>query len=48
LLSRGLAAVFFALSVVFVWRSFYAMRIRIGGPEANTPAARIGAVARGK
>jgi K(+)-stimulated pyrophosphate-energized sodium pump len=48
LLSRGLAAVFFALSVVFVWRSFYAMRIQIGGPEANTPAARIGAVARGK
>src|SRR5467141_3164312 len=48
LLSRGLAAVFFALSVVFVWRSFYAMRIRTGGPEANPPAARMGAVARGK
>jgi len=48
LLSRGLAAVFFALSVVFVWRSFYAMRIRSGGPEANAPAARMGAVARGK
>jgi K(+)-stimulated pyrophosphate-energized sodium pump len=26
-LSLGLAAVFFALSLVFVWRSFYAMRI---------------------
>ncbi len=27
LLSRGLAAVFFLIGVVFVWRSFYAMRI---------------------
>jgi K(+)-stimulated pyrophosphate-energized sodium pump len=27
LVSRGLAAVFFGLSVIFVWRSFYAMRI---------------------
>jgi K(+)-stimulated pyrophosphate-energized sodium pump len=27
-LSRALAAAFFVLSVVFVWRSFYAMRIR--------------------
>jgi K(+)-stimulated pyrophosphate-energized sodium pump len=26
-LSRGLAAVFFAVSIVFVWRSFYGMRI---------------------
>jgi len=26
-LSLGLAAVFFALSLFFVWRSFYAMRI---------------------
>jgi K(+)-stimulated pyrophosphate-energized sodium pump len=30
LLSRGLAAVFFALALVFVWRSFYRMRIRAG------------------
>jgi K(+)-stimulated pyrophosphate-energized sodium pump len=28
LVSRGLAAIFFGLSVIFVWRSFYAMRIR--------------------
>ena len=28
--SHGLAAVFFAISVVFVWRSFYGMRIRAG------------------
>jgi K(+)-stimulated pyrophosphate-energized sodium pump len=27
LVSRGLAAVFFGLSLIFVWRSFYAMRI---------------------
>ena len=29
-LSRTLAAAFFAISLVFVWRSFYAMRIRSG------------------
>ncbi len=29
LLSRSLAAVFFAISVVFVWRSFYSMRIKV-------------------
>ena len=29
-LSQTLAAVFFAISLVFVWRSFYAMRIRSG------------------
>jgi len=29
-LSHTLSAVFFALSLVFVWRSFYGMRIRIG------------------
>jgi K(+)-stimulated pyrophosphate-energized sodium pump len=28
--SRALAALFFVLSVVFVWRSFYGMRIRAG------------------
>ncbi len=30
-LSRSLAVVFFAISLVFVWRSFYAMRIRSAG-----------------
>src|SRR4030095_8209666 len=30
-LSHFLALVFFVLSVVFVWRSFYAMRIKVGG-----------------
>src|SRR6058998_2561289 len=47
-LSRGLAAVFFAVSIVFVWRSFYGMRIRSGGPAASAPAGRMSAVARGK
>jgi len=31
LLSRSLAALFFVVSVIFVWRSFYAMRIKVGG-----------------
>jgi len=35
-MSLGFAALFFAASLVFVWRSFYAMRIR---PE--TPAAEL-------
>jgi len=30
-LAHGLAAVFFAISVVFVWRSFYGMRIKSEG-----------------
>jgi K(+)-stimulated pyrophosphate-energized sodium pump len=30
LLSRSLAVVFFVVSVIFVWRSFYAMRIKVG------------------
>jgi len=30
LLSRSLAVVFFVVSVVFVWRSFYSMRIKVG------------------
>jgi K(+)-stimulated pyrophosphate-energized sodium pump len=30
MVSRGLAAVFFGLSLVFVWRSFYGMRITSG------------------
>ncbi len=45
-LSRFLAALFFAVSVVFVWRSFYAMRIRVPAPAAGT--RRVGAVVRGK
>ena len=30
-LSRSLAALFFLVSVIFVWRSFYAMRIKVEG-----------------
>jgi K(+)-stimulated pyrophosphate-energized sodium pump len=47
-LSRVLAAVFFAVSVVFVWRSFYGMRIRGGAPAAAGAGGPMGAVARGK
>jgi K(+)-stimulated pyrophosphate-energized sodium pump len=47
-LSRTLAALFFALSVVFVWRSFYGMRIRSSAPVAGAPAGRVSPVARGK
>jgi K(+)-stimulated pyrophosphate-energized sodium pump len=47
-LSRTLAAVFFALSVVFVWRSFYGMRIQSSSPEAGASTGRVSAVARGK
>jgi K(+)-stimulated pyrophosphate-energized sodium pump len=36
-LTRGLAAAFFAVSIVFVYRSFYGMRIRSGQP-AEAPA----------
>jgi K(+)-stimulated pyrophosphate-energized sodium pump len=43
-LSRVLAAMFFAASLVFVWRSFYGMRIRGGEPPA-TKAQRAAAVA---
>src|SRR5262245_28922051 len=46
-LSRLLAALFFALSTVFVWRSFYGMRIRGGSEPTPTPRP-VGAVARGK
>ncbi len=46
--TRSLAAVFFAISVVFVWRSFYAMRIPKGAPAAAGAGGRVGAVARGK
>jgi K(+)-stimulated pyrophosphate-energized sodium pump len=47
-LSRTLAAIFFAVSVVFVWRSFYGMRIRSGSSEAGASTGRVSAVARGK
>jgi K(+)-stimulated pyrophosphate-energized sodium pump len=33
LLSRSLAAVFFVISVIFVWRSFYSMRIQVAGAK---------------
>jgi K(+)-stimulated pyrophosphate-energized sodium pump len=33
-LSNALAAVFFVLSTIFVWRSFYAMRIQVEAPVA--------------
>ena len=46
-LSLVLAAIFFALSAVFVWRSFYGMRIRGGGEPVGAPGS-VGAVARGK
>jgi K(+)-stimulated pyrophosphate-energized sodium pump len=46
-LTRFLAAVFFAVSVVFVWRSFYRMRIKGSAPTASG-AARAGAVAGGQ
>ena len=41
--SSALAAVFFVLSTIFVWRSFYAMRIQVEAPAAaavSSPAAR--------
>jgi K(+)-stimulated pyrophosphate-energized sodium pump len=47
-LSRTLAAIFFALSIVFVWRSFYGMRIQSSSPEAGASTGRVSAVARGK
>jgi K(+)-stimulated pyrophosphate-energized sodium pump len=47
-LSRTLAAVFFVLSMVFVWRSFYGMRIRSGEGTAGASTGRVGAVARSK
>jgi K(+)-stimulated pyrophosphate-energized sodium pump len=45
-LPRTLSVVFFLLSTVFVWRSFYGMRIR--GGEASLPHRAVGAVVRGK
>src|SRR5205823_5041212 len=45
-LSRALAAVFFAMSVVFVWRSFSGMRIQSSTPPAaGAPAGRVGVAA---
>jgi len=45
-LSRTLSVVFFLLSTVFVWRSFYGMRI--GGSQPSVSHRAVGAVARGK
>jgi K(+)-stimulated pyrophosphate-energized sodium pump len=47
-LSRVLSLVFFLLSTVFVWRSFYGMRIRSGTSAPADGRARAGAVAGGK
>jgi len=49
-LSWFLAAAFFLASLVFVWRSFYGMRIRSGAPAAAASGAggQVSAVARGK
>jgi K(+)-stimulated pyrophosphate-energized sodium pump len=35
----ALAAVFFAVALVFVWRSFYAMRIQVGIKEHRAAQA---------
>jgi K(+)-stimulated pyrophosphate-energized sodium pump len=40
MLSHVLALVFFALSLIFVWRSFYGMRIRAERPEPAVQPAR--------
>ncbi|MBI2202277.1 MAG: sodium-translocating pyrophosphatase [Candidatus Rokubacteria bacterium] len=45
-LPLALAAAFFIVSTVFVWRSFYAMRI--GTAEPGGAGAHVGAVARSK
>jgi len=47
-LSLLLSLVFFLLSTVFVWRSFYGMRIRSGEPAAASGPAQAGAVAGGR
>jgi K(+)-stimulated pyrophosphate-energized sodium pump len=36
--TTALAAVFFVISVIFVWRSFYAMRIKVEGVGVGAPA----------
>jgi K(+)-stimulated pyrophosphate-energized sodium pump len=38
LLTRSLAVVFFVVSVIFVWRSFYKMRIEVEGAGVRKPA----------
>jgi hypothetical protein len=43
-----LSLVFFVLSMVFVWRSFYGMRIGSGTPAPAGDRARAGVVAGGK
>ena len=40
-LSLRSAAVFFLVSLVFVWRSFYGMRIQSGAAPAATAKARV-------
>ncbi|MBI2467826.1 MAG: sodium/proton-translocating pyrophosphatase, partial [Candidatus Rokubacteria bacterium] len=47
-LSRVLAALFFGVSLVFVWRSFYAMRIEAGRAAASRVGQAVGAPAHGK
>ncbi len=47
-LSHALALGFFVLSMVFVWRSFYGMRIRGAAPAAAGVGGRMSEVARGK
>ncbi|HEX9818070.1 MAG TPA: sodium-translocating pyrophosphatase [Methylomirabilota bacterium] len=47
-LGRALSLVFFALSTVFVWRSFYGMRIGGGTAAPFGDHARAGAVAGGR
>src|SRR5581483_231417 len=45
-ITRGLAAVFFAVSLVFVWRSFYGMRIR-AVPQRDRLSPRVGGAVAG-
>jgi K(+)-stimulated pyrophosphate-energized sodium pump len=47
-LTNVLAALFFAASLIFVWRSFYRMRIGSEAPAAASTGGPLGAVARGK
>jgi K(+)-stimulated pyrophosphate-energized sodium pump len=49
-LTTLLSAVFFLCSLVFVWRSFYAMRIKVEGetPARSGAGGTVSAVARGK
>ncbi|HSE93086.1 MAG TPA: sodium-translocating pyrophosphatase [Methylomirabilota bacterium] len=46
--SHALALGFFVVALVFVWRSFYGMRIRGGGPAPAGVGGRVSEVARGK